>query len=335
MDNRIIALVFTLIISISNLSKADVVSDNAGEQAMISNLRTLIDSDPFFKNISINIGAGISGSKEFAKLSGGKSLNVLLTWQWLDEMKNLKPGTIVVTPEHSINKDFKSLASKVKIITIHGVLHNRNIETIQKENSALIPAGTKIIFMLAGDTQQADGSWVLFDKNMAKKVVNKLPKNTNTIILNGPRTGKHINENNAIKVDEHAHRDKFDTVTQEVLNISSSNESWSVYDLKYGQNSLWGPALKFCFENSGVILVLPGESTSMISEALSLGIKPAIYEHTAMTQTSLAYVKSLIKNKQASSYPDFGTRLRHQEPVTNQNTLIIDALKEIINKPSK
>lgn len=333
MTDRIVVLVFMLMISISNLSKADVASDNAGEQAMISNLRTLIDSDPFFKNMSINIGAGVSGCKEFAKLGGGNSLNVLLTWQWLDEMKNLKSGTIVVTPEHAINQDFNSIASKVKIITIHGVLHNRTIENIQKENSALIPAGTKIIFMLAGDTQQADGRWVLFDKNMAQKVVTKLPKNSNIIILNGPRTGKHINENNTIKVDEHAHRDKFDTITQEVLNISSSNKSWGVHDFKYGQNSLWGPALKFCLENKEVILTLPGESTSMISEALSLGIKPVIYEHKAMTLTSLAYVKSLIKTKQASSYPDFGTKLRHQEPVANQNILIIDALKAITKKP--
>ncbi len=335
MTNRIVALVFMLMISVSNLSKADVTSDNAGEQAMISNLRTLIDSDPFFKNMSINIGAGISGSKEFAKLSGGKSLNVLLTWQWLDEMKNLKPGTVIVTPEHSINQDFNSIASKVKIITIHGVLHNRTIENIQKENSASIPAKTKIIFMLAGDTQQADGSWVLFDKNMANKIANELPKNSNIIILNGPRTGKHINENNTIKVDEHAHRDKFDTVTQEVLNISSSNKSWTVSDFKYGHNSPWGPALKFCRENKDVILVLPGESTSMISEALSLGIKPVIYEHKAMTPTSLAYVKSLIKTKLALSYPDFSTNLRRQKPVANQNMLIIDALKAITTKPSK
>lgn len=335
MTNRIITLVFIFITSISTLSKADVASNNAGEQAMISNLRTLIDSDPFFKNISINIGAGISGSKEFAKLNGGSALNVLLTWQWLDEMKNLKSGTVVVAPEHAINQDFNSIRSKVKIITINGVLHNRTIENIQKENSALIPAKTKIIFMLAGDTQQGDGSWVLFDKNTAKKIVSKLPKNSNIIILNGPRTGKHIKENNTIKVDEHAHRDKFDIITEEVLTISSSNKSWTVSDFKYGQNSLWGPALKFCLENSDVILVLPGESTSMISEALSLGIKPVIYNHKAMAPTSLAYVKSLIKTGQASAYPDFGLGLRRQKPVANQNILIIDALKAMIKKPPK
>ena len=73
----------------------------------------------------------------------------------------------------------------------------------------------------------------------------------------------------------------------------------------------------------------------MISEALSLGIKPVIYNHKAMTPTSLAYVKSLIKTGQASAYPDFGLGLRRQKPVANQNILIIDALKAMIKKPSK
>lgn len=47
-------------------------------------------------------------------------------------MKDLAKDTIVVMPERAVDKSFDSIKDKVKLITIKGVLHTRNLESVQK-----------------------------------------------------------------------------------------------------------------------------------------------------------------------------------------------------------
>lgn len=309
-------------------SFADIATTNLGEQAMIHTLRSAIDANPCLKHRTIIIGAGINGCNAFKNRARPGTINILLTWQWLDEMKNLAPETIVVLPLHALDNNFKSIKNKTTIITIDGVLHSRTVDNVKKENANLIDPHTALIFMLAGDTQQADGSWKLFTPKMASKLISYLPTNKNILFLNGPRTGKYKNINGVITAVKTAHQKTTDEVTQFIID-NSLLKPWKVVDFKLGQPSLWGPALKYCLENPQVILVIPGESTSMISEALSIGIRPAIYKHSAMTTLSEKYVNILVKQKRATLYPKLPTNPQQKQLPEPQENKIVKILCKI------
>lgn len=321
----------TIILSIFiySMSFTDIPSPNTGEQAMSKSLRQTINDNPLLKSKNIIIGAGVSGAKAFHQVIPPKTYNLLLTWQWIDDMKDLAKDTIVVMPEHAIDKNFDSIKNRVKLITIKGVLHSRNLESLQKESTSSIDPHTQLIVMLAGDTQQSDGSWLLYDESMITEFLSQLPSRQKILILNGPRTGKHKPGDSGIAVDHAAHHTNTDYITQITLDFTQ-NTLWKVVDFKFSTPSLWGPALKFCLDYPRVGLVIPGESTSMISEALSLGIRPIIYAHEAMTTTSKKYIKTLAQENKISLYPTLFIRGSYQqEPLEPQENKIIQELERI------
>lgn len=280
------------------LSFADIDTPNVGEKAMIAALRASLDRLACPNASKVNIGAGTSGCKGLSNSHNSSDINVLLTWKMLEDMKTLPKDTIVVLPKHAISDHPDE---NVKYHAIHGVLHERSQQSVQKENANKVSSKTKMIIMLAGDTQQDDGSMSLYTTDMVASFIAELPQDQDILILNGPRTGKYKTSGSDIIIDDQAHRTGIDDVTQKA--IASSNDSWIVEDFVYGTPSLWGPALKFCMDNPETILVLPGESTSMISEALSLGIAPAIHEHSAMTPSSFKYVDQLVHEGRVTRYP--------------------------------
>ncbi len=309
----------------------DVPTENNGEKAMIACLRSVINEDPELKTKAIILGAGKSGAEAFKTPPLSKEKHVLLTWQWLDPMNHLAPGTIVVAPEHALNKDFDLIRNKVTLIPIQGVLHTRTKESTAKEETTGIFKNTHIIVMLGGDTEQPDGSWKPYAIKDAETLLQSLPKDKNILFLNGPRTGKHkIDHDGRLVIAPDAHRTEIDSVTQYVMD-QCVQRPWHVNDFKFGEPSLWGSALKTCAENMDIILILPGESTSMISEALTLGIHPVIYTHPAMTNTSLNYVKQLNTRQQITLYPSHRRR-KNQPPIEPQQYMIIETLKTVIKE---
>jgi hypothetical protein len=324
-------LFFCLAIAVVHFAaKADIPTSNSGEQNMIRTLRAAIDANKNLKSQKIIIGAGNSGCKAFQKPDEKGGINILMTWQWLDAMKNLANGTIVVMPEHAVDDNFQSIKDKVKLIKIKGVLHTKTFENIQQENADLINKKTDLIVMLAGDTEQQDDSWLLYTPEMANELITTLPQGLNILFLNGPRTGKHKRVDNSILIDKTAHRTTTDVVTQYIIDLAT-NKPWTIVDFKFGSKSVWNAALKFCLDNPKTILVLPGETTSMISEARSVGIRPAIYKHKAMTKTSEKYVDSLISNHEASLYPELPIGNTLQPPLKAQQDIVITELNQILN----
>lgn len=302
----------------------DIPSSNRGEQGMIQALRAALEAQHYLASKKIVIGAGINGCKAFEQESEGK-IHVLLTWQWLKEMEHLARGTVVVVPEHAIGPHLQRIQQKVNFIFIDGVLHPP-IVALRENNSSIIDPDTTLIVMLAGDTQQKDGTWKLYTECMAKKFLMAFPLNQKTLFLNSPRTGKHKGVNGILVPDEDVHRTKTDAITQYVIRWTDC-KPWKVIDFLFERESVWEPALKFCVENPKVVLILPGESTSMISEALALGIRPVLYKHDAMTKTSKKYVDLLCKRGRALLYPqldDGGSK--RQTPLPSQIQKVVDAL---------
>jgi hypothetical protein len=191
----------------------------------------------------------------------------------------------------------------------------------------MIDPSTSYIVMLAGDTQQEDGSWVSYNRKMLDELLKSLPKNENILILSGPRTGKHLENTN--KLDESAHKTETDYITRTVQ--AQGIKNWKIVDFKYGEKSLWDSALHFCIIHTNVGLVLPGESTSMISEVLSLGILPIVYEHKAMTPGSHKYLKQLQQEGRILEYPiGLGRQNYSQTPSENQIEKIVVSLRSFV-----
>lgn len=326
-----ILIVLYFVFETTPRTSKDVSTENNGEKAMIACLRSAINEDPELKTKGITLGAGKSGAEAFKTHAISGEKHVLITWQWLDLMKNLAPGTIVVAPEHALNKDFDHIRNKVILIPTQGVLHTRTKKSTEKEDTTRIPKGTHIIVMLGGDTEQSDGSWKPYTIKDTETLLKSLPKDKNILFLNSPRTGKHkIDHDGKLIITPDAHRTEVDSVTQYVMD-QCVQKPWHVDDFKFGEPSLWGAALKACVENPETILILPGESTSMISEALTLGIHPVIYTHPAMTNTSTDYVNQLNARQQITSYPSNRKR-KTQGTIEPQQYMVVKTLKTIIKE---
>lgn len=329
---KIISFIFVILASFHNTCFADdIPAQNAGEQAMIAGLRAAINNEAAISKspYKIIIGAGISGAEAFRVQPNLNELHVLLTWQWLDNFHNLADNTIVVVPYHALDERFEILKAKgIKLIVISGVLHQKTISKIKNEPVDKINPYTNYIVMLAGDTQQENGEWIKYNRKMLQDLLKLLPQEQNILILNGPRTGKFLENTNETHVN--AHKTETDYIT---LAVQEENvETWKVIDFKYGQKSLWDTALHFCMLKLKVGLILPGESTSMISEALSLGILPIIYTHDAMTPASYKYIDQLAKEGKILKYP-IGLKAGYykQEPNEDQIEKIVSALVSFIN----
>jgi mitochondrial fission protein ELM1 len=307
-------------------SVKDIPTDLKGDQCMIQSLRELIDVNVHLKTEDISIGAGLSGALAFK--NNCAKIQLLLVWQWLDALNDLSKNTIVVVPKHAIDERFNN----IKTIQIEGVLHNRTLENIQTEDHLKIFENPELIIMLAGDTQQEDGSWKPFKAEYLNDFMKNLPHHKKILFLNGPRTGKFKLElQNELLEDKEAHRTKTDYITEIVQEWAKENKLCTVIDFKFGATSFWGAALKYCVMNKNTTLVLPGESTSMISEALALGIKPVIYVHPAMTVTSFRYIEDLLKNKKIIEYPCF-TEINYQDPLPKQEKIIMDDLVKLLKE---
>jgi hypothetical protein len=332
MRYNILGLLGVLVVAGSAHSYSDIVSPNAGEMAMMSSMRTVIDNNNILKSKNIILGAGVSGVEAFKNPAAGDTIHILLTWQWLNSMKELAKGTIIVVPSHAIDKNFKAIEDEMRIIPIQGVLHTKTVESVRQADVSKINKGTKFIVMLAGDTQREDGTYAMYTIPMVDDLIKYLPTDEHILFLNGPRTGKFKEVNGKLAIDDQAHRNKIDAITKYVIEKSAGTK-WEVRDFKYDEQSLWDPALKYYLDTSSTILILPGESTSMISEVHALGIRPAIYKHPAMTDSTVKYVDQLISKDQATLYPNLPTEEnRMQEPIEPQENVVVRELGSIFSQ---
>lgn len=322
---------------------ADIESPLNGEKDMIKHLRTIVDQQLPEKASGIVIGAGVSGAQAFQQAPEENKKNVLLTWQWLDAIKDMADGTTIVVPIHAVHSSpqFSSVMHRFHFIYIEGVLHTTSKELVMKaDSSAIEDINPDMIVMLPGDTQQADGSWKIYTKDMAKEFLTKLPEDKKILFLNGPRTGKYqYDETSNMCLDEDGkplenrgvHREITDAITQTILD--KNNENWTMLDFRYGQTSAWIPALKFLMEHESVPLILAGESTSMISEVMTLGLKSILIAHDVMTTTSYWYLRQLSENNRAFIFPNgLKQETYHQDPTPSQEKEIIQQLHTLTKR---
>lgn len=310
---------------------ADVPTPNVGEQAMVARLRRAVDRDPALRRCParVVIGAGARGAEAFRRPGQSGVVRVLLTWQWLDALAQLAPGTVVVVPEHALDARFDALTRRgVRLLPIVGVLHAKTREALRRQSTAGIDPATRDIVVLAGDVQQEDGSWRMYDRTMLAELLDALPRNRRLLILGAPRTGMHAPRTPAPEPGapgSGAPGSGADAIAAAVR--ARGVADWTVVGFRSGAPNLWDAALAFCTRHPGVGLILPGESTSMISEALSLGIRPMVYHHAAMTAASRRFVEAARRQGRVLDLGAGLDRRDHtQTPTPDQVDIVVRAL---------
>lgn len=253
----------------------------------------------------IVIGSGEGGISGVQAITPQKNVVVCLSSHMVLEGYSdpdlMEKVTFLALPSHaseSVSEGWKS-----KLIPTTGVAHNRTSEDAQKAYSLgkdTLPACESYFGVyLAGDAPTPSKEIKLFTPEEARDLADYVAKEAGescVLVLNGPRTGKHDADKQEIKT---AHRDgALDRVTaafKERLESKMGPDKVHVIDfqfdgLKLGYNT-FDLVLGALLEKGGAILV-PGESTSAISEAIDVlpTRRVTIYKNGAMNEVHEKHV---------------------------------------------
>lgn len=212
---------------------------------------------------------------------------------------------LMAVPSHAVDATF-SKPKAGKLVQTIGVAHNLNRQEIEaaytKDKNKIIPLQHHkkyIAVMLGGDAPDLNGKIHYYTAAEAEKLANHLAtlaKQLGAVVLvmDGPRTGKHNQQTGM--VNEHAHKDgKLTFVSQAFKDAFSKHlpqDQFAFYDFQFGQPNMNKAVYGAIIETQGIVLI-PGESTTMVSEAVDSFDKGKVivYQNNAMNKTHLKHVK--------------------------------------------
>lgn len=297
---------------VPNITVKDINTKTTSTNA-IKDMITSVDK-------TIVIGSGEGGILGIQDLKPQKNLVICLTSHMiLEGYKNpdlIKKVNFLALPIHA--SDTLSAEWKDKLINTTGVAHNRSSKDAQQayglgKGSLPSPCASYLAVYLGGDAPTPQKVTKLFTEAEAQKLADYVAKNAGNsciLVLNGPRTGKHDARLQEIKT---AHRDgKLDHVTaafKEKLESQVAPEKVKIYNFQFGQDlgyNTFDLVLGALLENDGKILA-PGESTSVISEAIDVlpAGKVTIYTNGAMNEIHEKHVMSEAGAGRASLLLDY------------------------------
>lgn len=222
----------------------------------------------------------------------------------LKPKKGAEGADLVVLPRHVIESDIhqKFIKSETQLLPTPGVCHNVTLESLNsnyRDNKDVLPEYPKyLVVMLAGDAQRSDGSWAYYTKDEAAKLAKHLKKmaeknNQYILLFNGPRTGMHNTETGEIIMDVHMNNN-IDAISQEFLSHFNESDRIKFFNFQFDAPSrMYYAALAATVKRPGSDVYIPGESVSMISEAVDIHeIREHlyIYIHDGMQSSHLRYV---------------------------------------------
>lgn len=219
----------------------------------------------------------------------------------------LDKANFIAAPFHALG-DFGKGSSQTKLIPTIGVAHNRQIEGVERvyqEDRDQIPESEAYLgIILAGDAPTPQNEIRFFTKENARELayyVSGIVKGKHLLIINGPRTGKYNPK--TLEEIKTAHRDgQKDEVTQafvaKLQKLGIKPEQMTLFDFQFGQSTGREMDLVLgAIRATKSILLVPGESTSSISESIDVLPKGAVlvYQNTAMSDVHKAHVRSEIE----------------------------------------
>lgn len=271
-------------------------------------------------NKVIVVGAGEGGIDGIQQFPQNPYLMICLTsHMFLERYKDpelLKKVMFIALPTHDTSFDHEKMGRK--LIETIGVAHNRQVKgansAYQKYQSKLPEGKTYLGVVLGGDAPTPTKEINLFTKEDAEKVAKYAIKraqetNATLLVLNGPRTGQHTREKEKIPT---AHREgKLDAVTahfKDILETKLGKERVKVFDFQFDQKPPYNSfdlVLGVVRATHGEMLI-PGDSTSMISEAIDTMAPQRIivYENSAMNEVHHAHIASEFEAGRAAILKD-------------------------------
>ncbi len=277
------------------------------------------------------IGAGeggIDGIKDL--VAHPQNLLICLTsHMFLERYKDpavLSKVDYIALPSHALKQNPELIGNK--LIETTGVAHNRQADALDKAYAEWGPkelpsCKTYLGVILGGDapTPPPTKDINFFTKDDAIKLadyVSKNAKDTCILVLNGPRTGKYdTSKNEVLTVHRNGVSDPITEIFQKRLK-DNGVKTIKVFDFQHNtpENKKWvlpynsfdlvAGALK---ATEGGILLVPGDSTSMISEAIDI-LPPKtvlVYKNGAMNEIHEAHVNSELNAGRVSVLENYQT----------------------------
>lgn len=293
----------------------------------------------------IVIGAGEGGLLGIQDLTPNPNLIIALTsHMFLKGYKNQeikKTVSYIALPSHASDPLKTELGEK--LIETIGVAHNRQAEVADKtykEWGKELPQCTNYLgVILGGDAPTPEKVIKLFTEEDAINLANyvtKIAKSDCVLILNGPRTGKHNSNGNE---NQSVHRNGYsDPITLLFKKTLEENgiKSFKVFDFQHNTEDNKGHLSPYnafdlvvgALRAKGGTLLVPGESTTSISEAIDTmpAGKVLVYLNSAMNEVHKGHVASELQASRVSVLENYEeVRL----PSANSNNIVPSAAKTI------
>ncbi len=318
-----------------------------------------VEDDLANKHKVILVGAGEGGIDGIEGLPPHPNLITCLTSHMLlDRYKDpvlLDKTTFIALPIHVSAADQRLIGSKL-ILTV-GVAHNRNAATVEKTYKQwakeLPDCGFYLDVVLGGDAPLPPPAKGMkkFTKTDALDLASYVTslaqeKDACVIVSNGPRTGKYdVEGKEVLTVHRKGVSDPISEAFIQKLKDNGVRVTFFDFQHKTPENEKWvKPYNSFdlmlgVLQNHEGLFLVPGDSTSMISEAvdsLPLG-KVRVYKDGAMNDVHNAHVESELSANRISVLDHYNILKEHEFRVcgtrfTAANTIAQALLEGAKNK---
>ena len=291
------------------------------EEYDISQLKSLEEKIKNNNDLSVLVSVGYYGIKSIMELKKDKDIvnkiiAVHLSHQLLDngESSHLDliqakdndqfGADIVVLPEHVLGEDLrkKLTGANTVLVSTRGVPHNLQLadidEDYNKYKSQIAVNEKYLAVILAGDVPDGKDKYKCYITEEAEKLAMyvsdmALKNNYFVLVSNGPRTGKYDCQAQN-KRDVHDQNSSLDPITlrfQQVL--TKRNVPFKLFDFKLNQPSMYKALLGSVLHNNNSLILVPGESTSMVSEVIDTinSDRVIVYFTPTMNQEHIKHVR--------------------------------------------